>query len=143
MFPNALPYYPNPGEVLRCDYSRLVPPEMDKVRFAVVLSPRLRHRKDLCTVVPISTTAPAYPQPFHVKLDKDPYPEGDPAAEVWVKCDMLMTVSFARLSAYWRGKHPQTGKRNYVTLRISAAELRRVRGGVLNAIGMGGLLEHL
>lgn len=116
---------------------------MDKIRFAVVVSPRLRHRTNLCTVVPISTTAPEHPQPYHVKLDKDPYPESPPGTVAWVKCDMLMTVSYARLSQYYRGRHPQTGKRNYITLRVSPDEFKAIRIGILNAIGMGGLKDHL
>jgi mRNA interferase MazF len=142
MYPHPLPYHPNPGEVLRCDYGGLVPPEMNKIRFVVVISPRLRHRKDLCTVVPLSITAPEFPQPFHVKLDKDPYPKSALGTEVWAKCDMLMTVSFARLNAYWDGRHPN-GKRNYITLRVSQAEFRAIRIGVLYAIGLGGLKDAL
>ena len=143
MFPQPLPYHPNPGEVLRCDYSNLVPPEMDKVRFAVVISPRLRHRDSLCTVVPISTTAPAFPQPFHVQLAQDPYPKSAPGTVAWVKCDMMMTVSYARLSAYWDGRHPN-GKRNYITLRVSQNEFREIRIGMLHAVGLGATLkDHL
>jgi mRNA interferase MazF len=142
MFPSPLPYHPNPGEVLRCDYSNLVPPEMDKIRFVIVVSPRLRTRQGLCTVVPISTTAPHEPQPFHVKLDNDPYPKGG-GQPVWVKCDMVMAVSHARLSAYWDGHHPQTRKRNYVTLRVSKDELHRVRIGILQALSMGHLKDAL
>jgi uncharacterized protein YifN (PemK superfamily) len=143
MFPNPLPYHPNPGEVLRCDYAGLVPPEMDKIRFVVVVSPRLRHRKELCTVIPLSTTSPDHPQPFHVQLDNDPYPQSPPGTLVWAKCDMLMTVSYARLSAYWSGRHPQSGKRNYVTLRVSPNELRAIRVGMLHATGLGNLKDHL
>jgi len=141
MFPNPLPYHPQPGEVLRCNYRGLIPPEMDKVRFVVVVSPRLRHRNDLCTVVPISTTAPEHPQLFHVRLGKDPYPKSPPDTVAWVKCDMLMTVSFARLSAYWDGRHPSSGKRKYITLRVSKDEFREIRIGILNSIGLGKLKE--
>jgi uncharacterized protein YifN (PemK superfamily) len=140
---NPLPYNPNPGEVLRCDYRGLVPPEMDKTRFVVVVSPRLRHRKDLCTVIPLSTTAPDYPQPFHVQLAQDPYPKSAPGTVVWAKCDMLMTVSYARLTQYYDGRHPQTGKRAYVTLRVSPEELRAIRIGMLHAVGLGILKDHL
>lgn len=128
---------------MRCDYANLVSPEMNKIRFVVVVSPRLRHRQDLCTVVPISTTAPDHPQPFHVKLANDPYPESSPGTVAWVKCDMLMTVSFARLSAYWRGRHAQSGKRNYITLRVSADELKAIRIGMLHAVGLQALKDHL
>lgn len=119
-----LPYHPKAGEVLRCDYSGLVAPEMDKVRWAVVISPKFLNRPNLCTVVPLSTTAPLQPQAHHVLLsnDPDPHPSGDP---VWAKCDMLMTVSYYRLTKWWEGKTPD-GKRNYVTIMVSGQDLGRI-----------------
>jgi mRNA interferase MazF len=97
MPPKPLPYHPKQGEVLRCDYSGLVPPEMDKVRWVVCVSPKFVNRPNLCTVVPLSTTPPEVAQNYHVLLDKDPYPEGG-GLPVWAKCDMVMTVSFAKLA---------------------------------------------
>lgn len=137
MPPNPLPYHPKQGEVLRCDYGGLVPPEMDKLRWVVCISPKFINRRDLCTVVPLSTTAPANPQAYHVLLDRDPDPKpsGDP---VWAKCDMVMTVSFARLSAYWNGRGPD-GKRCYVALHVSGAELGRIRQATLAALGLANL----
>jgi mRNA interferase MazF len=46
-----------PGIILLCDYSRggFQAPEMVKRRPAIVISPRLRHRDGLCTVVPVSS----------------------------------------------------------------------------------------
>ena len=137
MPPNPLPYHPRQREVLRCDYSGLVPPEMCKVRWAVVVSPKFLNRPNLCTVVPLSTTTPQNIQPYHVKLDRDPCPA--PSGEdVWAKCDMIMTVSFSRLAGAWSGKRPD-GKRNYVALAVSQGEFTRINQGVLAALG----LSHL
>lgn len=133
-----LPYHPKQGEVLRCDFCNLVDPEMTKVRWVVVLSPKFLNRPGLCTVIPLSTTAPNKIESYHVQLDKDPAPQSAPGTIVWAKCDMLMTVSFSRLSAYHQGRTTD-GKRNYVNLAVSGKELGLIRQGALYALG----LSHL
>lgn len=122
---------------MRCDFRGLIPPEMDKVRWVVVLSPKHLNRYRLAAVVPISTTAPDHESPWHVKLDKDPAPNGKDGAVVWAKCDMIMSVSYERLSGWWDGK--VNGRRNYVKVHVSEDELRRVKRGVLYSLGLGGL----
>lgn len=131
-----LPYHPKLGEVLRCDYSGLISPEMDKVRWVVVISPKFLGRPNLCTVVPLSTTVPNPVQTHHVKMDKDPAPNAS-GVDVWVKCDMVMTVSFSRLSAYWHGK--VNGRRNYVSLHVSGLELGKIRHATLAGLGLAHL----
>jgi uncharacterized protein YifN (PemK superfamily) len=138
MWPKPLPYHPKQGEVLRCDYAGCVGREMDKVRWVVVLSPKFLNRPFLCTVVPISTTPPHTVEKYHVRLDTDPAPNPS-GAPAWVKCDMVMTVGFERLSAHWDGK--VNGKRNYVTLRVSDKELEAIRWGVIHALGLGSLCK--
>lgn len=110
---------------------------MVKVRWVIVVSPRSRGRGGICTVVPLSTTPPLVIRPYHVKLDRDPWPKGKPGVEVWVKCDMVMAVSFGRLTAYWDGKID--GKRNYVKLMISNEELRKIKKALLHSFGLGHL----
>ena len=129
-----LPYHPKQGEVLRCDYSGLVPPEMDKIRCVVVISPKFINRPDLCTVIPLSTTAPQDIQPYHVLLDHDPQPKPG-GAPVWAKCDMLMTVSFARLSGFWVGMD-ENDRRRYVAKHVSGLELGKIRQATLAALGL-------
>ncbi|HRJ79548.1 MAG TPA: type II toxin-antitoxin system PemK/MazF family toxin [Planctomycetota bacterium] len=136
MPPKALPYHPKQGEVLRCDYGGLVPPEMDKRRWVVVLSPKFVGRRELCTVVPLSTTPPPRIEDYHVLLDRDPAPDSC-GLPVWAKCDMLMTVSFARLSAW--AERGDDGRRKYLQLFVSGAELGKIRRATLAALG----LEHL
>lgn len=134
---NKLPYHPKVGEVLWCDYKGLVPPEMEKKRLAVVLSPKFIGRPDLCTVIPLSTTPPKKVEGYHVLLDKDPDPNGS-GVSVWAKCDMIMTVSFSRLSSVWKHRN-QDGSRHYIYIGVSGVELGKIKHGVLNGLGMGAL----
>ena len=137
----GLPYHPKVGEVLWCDYKNLVPPEMEKKRLAIVISPKFINRTDLCTVVPISTTAPKVAQNYHHRLEADPLPTSPEGTVAWAKCDMVMTVSFGRLSGWWGEK--KDGKRIYQSLYISDADLIAVKKCVLFGIGMGSLTEHV
>lgn len=136
MWTKPLPYHPKMGEVLRCDYSGLQRREMSKVRWVVVISPKFLNRPGLCTVVPISTSPPHSVEKYHVKLDHDPAPNAS-GDDAWVKCDMVMTVDFARLSAYYDGK--SHGRRNYITLSVSEKERRDIQRGVIHALGLGDL----
>ena len=54
----SIKLHPDQGEVLICDFSGTVPPEIYKRRPVVVLTPGLRRVNRLLTVVPLSTTAP-------------------------------------------------------------------------------------
>ncbi|MEI9965567.1 MAG: type II toxin-antitoxin system PemK/MazF family toxin [Caulobacteraceae bacterium] len=133
----AIRYPPLPGDVLICDFGTgFRPPEMVKRRPALVLSPRLRHRDGLCTVVPLSTTAPMRPVPYQclLTLPFAPPPPFD-AVEVWAKADMLATVGYARLDLMRTGRD-QTGKRKYLKMRISPVDLDRVRACVARALGL-------
>ncbi|WP_350029107.1 type II toxin-antitoxin system PemK/MazF family toxin, partial [Caballeronia sp. GAFFF1] len=61
--------------MLMCDFSRgFVPPEMVKKRAVVVISRSETHGRRLCTVVPLSTTAPAPALAWHVLLTQNPLP---------------------------------------------------------------------
>lgn len=123
-------YHPDLGEALWCDYAG-VEPEMCKRRICVVITPRASQRWRLATVVPLSTSAPEAVRPWHVRLDRDPYPKGT-AGEVWAKCDMVNTVSFDRLHGYHRRWN---GKRQYQKMRVSLPELNAIRNAVLAGLG--------
>ena len=56
-------------------------------------------------------------------------PAGDPALEVWVKCDLVMSVSLARLDRI------KVGDRKYVAPTISEDDLAAVIRGVLSGLG--------
>src|SRR5689334_4765961 len=106
--------HPRVGAVLVCDYEPgFRPPEMVKRRPVIVISPRLRERDGLCTVVPLSGTPPIRRYPFHCQIKFTPclpYPYDDEMH--WVKADMLATVGFHRLSPLRTGRDFE-GKRQY------------------------------
>lgn len=136
-----LKYPPRRGAVVICDFDRggFRPPEMVKMRPAVVLGDRLRNRDNLANVVPLSGTPPPFegcdyqckitlpqllPAPFDGNLDW------------WAKADMITTVSYDRLDLPRSGRD-QNGKRKYLTLRITADQLNQIKATVLVAIQHG------
>lgn len=126
-----------PGTLLLCDYSTgFIEPEMVKRRPVVVISPRLRDRVGLCTVVPLSTTEPRSAVLHQCRIDlATPLPSPFSATAVWAKADMLATVSFHRLDLFRTGRGPD-GKRIYLKPMISRDDMDRIRGCVLHAIGL-------
>jgi mRNA interferase MazF len=65
--------HPEPGTIVRLDLSEgFRPPEMVKRRPAIVLSPPLAGRQQLCTVVPLSTTVPKLIGPHHLQITFEP-----------------------------------------------------------------------
>ncbi|HYD44716.1 MAG TPA: type II toxin-antitoxin system PemK/MazF family toxin [Phenylobacterium sp.] len=127
-----------------CDFSagfRL--PEMVKRRPVVVLSPKIRARPGLCTVVALSTSPPDPVMSYHCQVDFDPPLPGWMTSEgVWVKGDMVATVGFHRLDFISLGKS-KSGKRRYYYSTLSAQNLTRIRACVLHGIGLSSLTKHL
>ena len=122
-------YWPNPGDVLTCDFSRgFVAPEMLKQRQVVVISPKASHSRLLCTVVPLSCTAPFNILPCHYQLTTDPCPTLNSENEaVWAKCDMLYTVSFERLDKL----HKKTRKgREYFIPQVTPEDYQGIIAAV-------------
>jgi len=116
---------------------------MLKRRPVIVVSPRLRDRDGICTIVPLSTTAPRRVRDYHYRLTFDPVlppPYSEP--QMWVKADMLYAVSFDRLSLPFAGKD-SNGKRIYDIRHISDEDLKAIRVAILNGIGMAILTSHL
>ncbi len=135
----SLTYHPNIGTIVICDYHGFVSPEMVKRRPVIVISPRFRTRSNLCTVVPLSTTIPEPPMPYHYKLVVDPpLPKPYDSTVMWVKADMFATVSFSRLFLPRKGK-TSNGSRQYDIRIIDKFDLRKIQECVLHAIG----LSHL
>jgi uncharacterized protein YifN (PemK superfamily) len=134
----AIQYPVGPGTILRCDYSRggFKPPEMVKARPAIVVSPRLPHRDGLCTVVPLSGTAPDHQVPYVVRLEFEALlPSPFAFSVVWAKCDMLATVAFERLDLF-RTERDQYGRRKYLHPKLSSDQLEKVQEGVMKALGL-------
>jgi len=138
-----LKYHPEQGTIVICDFSEFVSPEMTKRRPAVIISPRLRKREGLCTIVPLSTTQPKEIAPYHFKLHTDPsLPKPYDAKFHWVKADMIYTVSFTRLSLPFSRKD-SNGKRIYDVRVIDQADLLKIRQCVLHAIGLTSLTGYM
>lgn len=86
------------GTIILVNFDKgFVPPEMVKKRLAVVISPAIKERGKLVTVVPLSTSEPVTVMPYHFKFS---IPFEVPAywssQECWVKGDMINAVSFDR-----------------------------------------------
>jgi mRNA interferase MazF len=132
---------PLPGTLVRCDYDMggFRPPEMTKVRPAVVVSPRLRHRDKLCAVVPLSGSYDGRDVPYIVRIElKQSLPPPYDHPVMWAKCDMIATVSFERIDLF-RTRRDQTGKRQYLMPRLGSEDLQRVQRGILFGLGLGNL----
>ena len=128
--------HPMPGTVVRLDLSEgFRPPEMTKRRPAIILSPPLPGRQQLCTVVPLSTTAPKSPRNYHMQVAFDPcLPRPYTAPKMWVKADMLQTVAFHRLRLLFVGM--SGGQRTYDIRVLDAETMISVRNCVRAALGL-------
>jgi len=133
----AIQFAPRPGDILICDFSSgFRPPEMVKRRPVLILSPRLRHRDGLCTVVPLSTSAPRRTVAYQCRVTL-PFAPPPPfqAVEVWAKADMLATVAFSRLDLM-RSARKADGKRAYLKIRLGQQDFARVQDCVRAALGL-------
>ena len=118
-------FHPNAGTLLVCDFSGMVEPEMVKSRPVVVVSPRLRHRTGLCTVVPLSTTKPITIMSWHCKIVLDePISSKWHETEMWAKCDMLYTMRFERLDRFHKRVE---SKRKYYDKILGAEQLLSIK----------------
>ena len=130
----ALPYYPHQGEIIVCDFEDCAPgAEMIKRRPVIVVSRHESHSRRLCTVVPLSTTAPVPPRSWHHALPHVAVTGWQAGGVMWAKCDMLATVSFERLNKpYIKTRHG----RNYVTHKLDAEDLAAVLAGIRAYLGL-------
>jgi len=139
----SLKYHPEQGTIVICDFKGFVAPEMVKRRPAIIISPRLRKRGRLCTIVPLSTTAPDPIAPYHCKLYVDPVlPKPYSAKFHWVKADMIYTVSLDRLYLPFDGKD-EMGRRNYDMRVIDKADLLKIQQCMLTGLGLTALTDYL
>ncbi len=139
----AIQIHPEQGTILICDFKGFVQPEMLKRRPVVVISPRLRKRGNLCSIVPLSTTAPKELSAFHYRLHVNPpLPAPFDESAHWVKADMIYTVSFDRLYLPFRSKDG-TGKRIYDVRVVDKSDLLKIQQCVLHGIGLTHLTDYL
>lgn len=126
---SGLQYHPHKGSVLMCDFRGNIVPEIVKKRPVVVITPRLPYRNNLATVVPLSTTPPEHDVNYVVKLQG--YYGNDPLKpQQYAKCDLLCSVSFARLDRI------KTGYRKYIAPQMSDEDFDSVMDGVKKALGL-------
>ena len=107
---------------------------MVKRRLAVTISPKLKRRNDLVTVVPLSTTAPVPLCDWHCPITIAP-PEPWDEAPRWAKCDMVATVGYFRLNLPYE-KHPITGARKYVQIELDDETVAAIRRSAAVALGI-------
>lgn len=138
----ALPYHPNIGTIVICDFKGFVVPEMVKRRPCIIISPRFKQRNQLCTIVPLSTKRPEPIMNYHYKLYiEPPLPPPYNSKIHWVKTDMLATVSLQRLNLpFYKNKN---GKRERDIRVIDKIDLKKIRECVLCAIGLNYLTNYL
>ena len=130
-------YHPQVGTILRVDLNEgFRPPEMGKRRPAIILSPQLAGRGKLCTIVPISTTAPDPVRAYHCALELDPpLPAPYDAPKMWVKADMVLSVAFHRLHLLELGKDT-AGQRIYDVRVLPDDKMEEIRACVRHSLGL-------
>lgn len=137
-------FHPKQGALLLCRYEPgFAAPEMTKTRVVVVMTPRLRRRDGLCSVIPLSTTPPHQPQDYHCEVQMAPelpHPWG--GASKWAKTDMIATVGFDRLMLIGMGRDHE-GKRKYLNQTVSDIDFRQLQHCMLHALSLGRLTMHL
>jgi len=131
-----LPFQPKEKSVLVCDFNGFVIPEMVKVRPVIVIA-RNRLNSQLVTIVPLSTTEPDPISRYHHEFAVNPLPDKR-LVRSWAKCDMVTTVSLARLDRY---KFRVQGMgRKYVVPTIEDEDFEAVRRAVLAALRLSSTL---
>ena len=139
----VLKFHPESGTILVCDFAGFRAPEMVKVRPVPVVSPRLKRREGLLTVVPLSTTQPDHVMEYHCSITLEPpLPEPFNSPTMWVKGDRIYNVAFNRRDLV-RTARDHTGKRKFIQRQIGGEDIARVTRCVLVGLGLPelGLLE--
>lgn len=132
----AVSIHPEPGTIVRVDLSEgFRPPEMVKRRPAIVLSPPIPGRNLMCSIVPLSTTAPDPVLAHHLEIELDPVlPHPYTSPKMWVKGDVVLTVAFHRLRLLFSGK--EQGQRVYDIRVLDAGVFEQVKACVRSGLGL-------
>jgi len=129
----SIKFQPRVGSVIRCDFVGMIPPEMVKMRDVVVIA-RHPHNSKLVTVVPLSVSRPLVVEPFHYELSHDPRPGGDSMRSIWVKADMIYTVSTDRLELHYLAT--RRGGRQVVQVKLPDSDMAIIMRCVASALGL-------
>lgn len=139
----TLRIHPEQGTIVICDFNGFSPPEMVKRRPVIIMSPRLRRRQGLCSVVPLSTREPDHIEIYHHRIHiHPPLPKPYDSKISWVKADMIYTVSFDRLTLPFVKKN-DGGKREYDVRVVDKSDLIKIQYCLLHALGMSSLTDNL
>ena len=124
-------FQPKPGSIVICDFSGYIVPEIVKRRPVVVIA-KNRTNSQLVTVVPLSTTEPKPKTACHHELSGNPIP-GNAAITMWAKCDIVATVSLARIELY-RTKPRGAPKRIFHQISVTPEDFAAIKVAVLHAL---------
>lgn len=129
----ALRYQPSPGTILNCDFAGYIVPEIVKSRQVVVVWKHKSNAK-LVYILPLSTTPPYTPS-LAVELPCLPItrPDQDPDTRIWVKCDMIYTVSTDRLSMP-TNRATRRMPAAPININISTPDLVKVKAALATAL---------
>lgn len=144
----AITFHPSAGQILLCDFSDgFRAPEMVKrERPVLVLTPAIKGRANLVTILALSTSCPSPIMPYHYKLPKASMPQLGRFQEkdTWVKADMIYTVGFHRLDLIKLGKRDvNTGKRLYFRQKLGREQMTEIYKCMLHGLNLGQLGKHL
>lgn len=134
----ALQFQPKVGSVVMCSFEGFVQPEMVKKRPVVVVA-RNRGNNQLVTVVPLSTTAPDVLESHHHPLPFNPVPAYK-GTKCWAKCDMIATVSLARMDRLKAGNVrviPQISEPDLAAIRRCVVHALQLQNVILGAKATG------
>jgi uncharacterized protein YifN (PemK superfamily) len=106
---------------------------MVKRRPVIVISRRETHNRRLCTVIPLSTTAPSPVCSWHHPLPHVKVTGWQANEPMWAKCDMLVTVSFERLNKPYL--KTRLG-RNFVAHKLEVIDINAVLACVRSYFGL-------
>ena len=91
-----LMFQPKKGDVVWCNFSGFVIPEMVKRRPVIIIK-KHKHNSKLVYILPISNLTPEIIKDHHYKLNNDFCIKYFNDQDHWVKVDMVYTVSIERL----------------------------------------------
>ena len=136
----GLQFPPSVGDIVMCAFPDCFePPEMVKTRAVIVISPKLAGRAGLAAIVPLSNTAPDPVREYHCEIPARLLPKCMQATggARWAKCDMVYTLSIARLSLAMGKRNPQTKQRTYDKARLDLEHINKVRRCLALSLGIG------
>lgn len=144
----AIKYHPQVGQILLCDFSvGFKEPEMVKInRPVIVVSPSMKERPGLVTILALSTVKPSSIMDYHYKIPKKSMPQLGrfQKNDTWLKGDMIYTVGFHRLDLIKLNKrHPTTGKRVYFKNKLGRDQMKIVYSCLLSGFNLRHLNQHI